>query len=326
MSIDTATEKSQLRTSFGLGSTDTVEFGALETSHLNFPNLTTSELNAVTDATEGDTYFDSDRGQFVRFTGAASYDVVTSRAVGASASLVEDPALTLDGSRLNESGLLIGSTNPSDIQGQLSVWSSKNPQSAPATNYVKFTSGVPAGWYDINNTGAGIVTAAVFTPGTLLQINTDPTENDVGFMFNKYITSDVTPVTMGSRSLKAGTTYSFEFSLNYLDLLGSNFQLGINFSGLYADSGFYEVKLSDTRNRTELSNFMLTSPDETFEFKVSSTSFAGVDGPNFGAWLVRGQITPTADGDLTITGGQATSSVDHLFYSFPSFLITSLSD
>ena len=314
------------RTNLELGATNTVEFGALETSQFNFPNLTTAELNAVTDAVAGDAYFDSDRGQFVRFTGAASYDVVTSRVVDASASLSADPALTLDGSRLNESGLLIGSTNPSSLQGQLSVWSSKNPQDAPAVNYVKFTSGVPVGWYDINNTGAGIVTAPVFTPGTLLQINTDPTENDVAFVFNKYITSDVTPVTMGSRPLKAGTTYSFEFSLDYLDLLGSNFQLGINFSGIYEDSGFYQITLSDTRNRTGLSDFKITSPDEDFEFKVSSGSFAGVAGPNFGSWLIKGQITPTSDGDITINGGQVTSSVDHLFYSFPSFLVTSLSD
>ena len=69
MSIDTATEKAQLRTSFGLGSTDTVEFGGLIP-----PSGTTAEINSITTATIGQVIIDTDRSLSVRFTGASTYE------------------------------------------------------------------------------------------------------------------------------------------------------------------------------------------------------------------------------------------------------------
>jgi hypothetical protein len=50
----------------------------LEIGRLNFPDLTSSELDSVTDAETGDTYFDTDRNQLVRFTGPSSYVPITS--------------------------------------------------------------------------------------------------------------------------------------------------------------------------------------------------------------------------------------------------------
>jgi len=69
MSIDTVTEKSQLRTSFGLGSTDTVEFGGLIP-----PSGTTAEIDLITTATIGQVIIDTDRSVSVRFTGASTYE------------------------------------------------------------------------------------------------------------------------------------------------------------------------------------------------------------------------------------------------------------
>ena len=69
MSIDTATEKAQLRTSFGLGSTDTVEFGGLIP-----PSGTTAEIDLITTATIGQVIIDTDRSLSVRFTGASTYE------------------------------------------------------------------------------------------------------------------------------------------------------------------------------------------------------------------------------------------------------------
>ena len=69
MSIDTVTEKAQLRTSFGLGSTDTVEFGAIVP-----PSGTTAEIDLITTATIGQVIIDTDRSLSVRFTGASTYE------------------------------------------------------------------------------------------------------------------------------------------------------------------------------------------------------------------------------------------------------------
>ena len=59
------------RTNLGLGSTDTVEFGGFIQ-----PAGTTAELDAITNATIGQVVIDTDRNRSVRFTGAATYDVV----------------------------------------------------------------------------------------------------------------------------------------------------------------------------------------------------------------------------------------------------------
>ena len=67
----TPTEQTQLRTSFGLGTTDTVEFGGFVP-----PSGTTAEIDAVTTATVGQVMVDTDRNRSVRFTGAATYNVI----------------------------------------------------------------------------------------------------------------------------------------------------------------------------------------------------------------------------------------------------------
>ena len=67
----TPTEQTQLRTSFGLGAADTVEFGGFVP-----PSGTTAEIDAVTTATVGQVMVDTDRNRSVRFTGAATYDVI----------------------------------------------------------------------------------------------------------------------------------------------------------------------------------------------------------------------------------------------------------
>ena len=67
----TPTEQTQLRTSFGLGAADTVEFGGFVP-----PSGTTAEIDTVTTATVGQVMVDTDRNRSVRFTGAATYDVI----------------------------------------------------------------------------------------------------------------------------------------------------------------------------------------------------------------------------------------------------------
>jgi hypothetical protein len=67
----TPTEQTQLRTSFGLGAADTVEFGGFVP-----PSGTTAEIDAVTTATVGQVMVDTDRNVQVRFTAAAVYEII----------------------------------------------------------------------------------------------------------------------------------------------------------------------------------------------------------------------------------------------------------
>jgi hypothetical protein len=59
------------RTNLELGAADTVEFGGFVP-----PSGTTAEIDAVTTATIGQVMIDTDRNRSVRFTGAATYDVI----------------------------------------------------------------------------------------------------------------------------------------------------------------------------------------------------------------------------------------------------------
>lgn len=66
-----STDKASIRANAGLGASDTVEFGGVV-----LPAGTTAEINAVTDATVGQLMVDTDKGSLVRFTGAATYDLL----------------------------------------------------------------------------------------------------------------------------------------------------------------------------------------------------------------------------------------------------------
>jgi hypothetical protein len=70
-STPTDAQKTQLRSSIGLGSNDTVEFGALVP-----PAGTTAEIDAITSATVGQVMIDTERNRYVRFNSATTYDVV----------------------------------------------------------------------------------------------------------------------------------------------------------------------------------------------------------------------------------------------------------
>lgn len=69
----TPTEQTQLRTSFGLGAADTVEFGGLVP-----PSGTTAEIDAVTTATVGQVMINSDTNNIVRFVTPSTYQTLTS--------------------------------------------------------------------------------------------------------------------------------------------------------------------------------------------------------------------------------------------------------
>lgn len=112
----TPTEQTQLRTSFGLGAADTVEFGGLVP-----PAGTTAEIDAVTTAEIGQVMVDTDRKGQVRFTGASAYEDIgglNSSAVvqvNAGASAAENGAALVaaytKAKALTPNGLALSATN-----------------------------------------------------------------------------------------------------------------------------------------------------------------------------------------------------------------------
>jgi len=116
----TPTEQTQLRTSFGLGAADTVEFGGFVP-----PSGTTAEIDAVATATVGQVMVDTERKYQVRFTGASSYENIgglNSSAVvqvNAGASAAENGAALVaaytKAKALTPNGLALSSTNRSTL-------------------------------------------------------------------------------------------------------------------------------------------------------------------------------------------------------------------
>lgn len=308
------------RTSLELGATDTVEFGAFIP-----PAGTTAEIDAVTTATVGQVMFDTDRGQSVRFTGAASYDVITSRVFTPTLYTTQGAALSLPASRLFESGFFADSPTITSAVDLLYVYSGKNPDDATSTAYLYHNGEqTTAGWYNNDDLGGGVITSDVFTPDTLIQFRL--TSGRIPFIFGNYIINTTTPVTLSSESLQAGSTYRFDFDVNYLDLLGSNAPITVDYSGTLEAGGFLSFKNDNTESNVTLLDLTINSPENTTKVAMSSGAFSGVSGSNSGSWTVSGIITPSTDGALTVKVNQATASVDPLYYSTPTMTVTLLTD
>ena len=315
----TPTEQTQLRTSFGLGAADTVEFGGFVP-----PSGTTAEIDLVADAVVGQVMINSDSGQLVRFTGPATYEVITSSSYVPVIDTTPDAALTLSATRLFESGVFAGSPDPFSPTDHLITYTNKDPLNPTGpVDYIYYDGslGGIAEWYNVLNIGTS-VTAPVFTADTLMRLTLS--SDKVPFVFNTYIINTETPDELASVTLKAGSTYEFKFKINFLDLLGSNFEIAVEYSGLFGDGGSLSFINKDTRNKNTLYDFSINNPSESTSLLMSAGGFTGVSGSNFGSWTVSGILKPSSDGTLTINGSQSSASVEPLFLSAPSMTVTLL--
>lgn len=84
-STPTDAQKTQLRSSIGLGGADTVEFGAIIP-----PAGTADEINAITGAEVGSVVIDTESGQSVRFTSSSAYSPLGAAVL--SSTYYVDPA------------------------------------------------------------------------------------------------------------------------------------------------------------------------------------------------------------------------------------------
>lgn len=306
------------RTNLELGDADTVEFGALETSQFNFPDLTTSELNAVTDAVAGDTYFDSDRGQFVRFTGAASYDVVTSWVEDIPDTSTISDAITLDESRLFQSGAIgdEGGGSPSVPDNRFEIYPAGINVAPQGYFYFSGTSK----WYDFPTVGGDQTGLDVFTPGKMMRIVT--LSGNTFFDVRRVIISDVTDHTLVTKPLKAGATYIIEARLNISDMDVGNLRIDSIFTGSYADSSAEITMRNTTSGVSELDVVLPTVAESELLIFGGSGFPLATTSPYFGFYTMRFVITPSSDGVFTLSAKQITSSIEPLFIGKGKYTVT----
>ena len=314
-----AGEQAQIRAAIGLGSSDTVEFGAFVP-----PSGTTAEIDAVSDAVEGQLVFDTDNKQMVRFTGSATYERISTRTLIYPDLTSEAAALTLAGSRLFESGLFAASPDVLSPQDVLVIYNSKDPGTAAGSTYF-YHSGeqVAAGWY-LNGAFSSTITTDIFTPDTLLRITDATDSSKTPLTFHNYISSS-SFVDLASLPLKADINYSLSFALNFLDLLGGNFKIKLNYSGDLGDGSSYQITSNDLKSKTQILNYQIVNPDNLTTIALTSSSFFGVDNANFGSMGIEALLSPTTSGTLTISIAQVVTDSDMLYYDKASIKLTALS-
>ena len=314
-STPTDEQKTQLRSSIGLGSTDTVEFGELAASQLNFPNLTTSELNAVTDAAEGDTYFDSDRGQFIRFTGPSSYDVISTRMGIEDSLLPASSAISLPASRFLESGFITTSPDIFNTTSRITVFTDAEFSVSTANEYAYHDGQgfvISAGWFDVNNPFGGAVSSNVIEAGKAYRLETNDagTINRTAFSFNTIVSSDITDNQLVSKALQGGSSYKIEVVAPICDLKEGNVRFDVGYDGVYTDATV-QMKCDDLiEKQTLLQLRYKLSENDLFYF--NNTSKLAVNSPKIGIYTFTLIINPSSDGVFTMSARQATSDVDPL--------------
>lgn len=325
-STPTDEQKTQLRSSIGLGSNDVVEFGELATSQLNFPNLTTSEINAVTDATEGDTYFDSDRGQFIRFTGPASYDVVSTRQYTQDSSLTTSAPISLAAARFFESGLVSVSPDVFTAEATLRVFANDafGDGTADAYIYHDGSSGfVGQGWVDVNNPFGGNVTGDVVVSGKPYSLFIRSSGSKTAFSFNTIVASDTTNQSLTNVPLQGGSSYEIKVTAPISDLAEGNLRFDFGYTGVYTDATIEVICDDILQNQRSLQLKGKLVENDVMSF-ASGTKLA-TPSPKIGIYTFNMIIKPSSDGVFTLSARQTVSNADPLLIDTVQTSVSALS-
>ena len=295
----------------------------MTTSQFNFPNLTTSELDAVTDATEGDTYFDADRGQFVRFTGPSSYDVISSISSVSEDSLTASSGITLPASRFFESGLVADDDDPFAPQNIVRIYDNDQLGNAslPSGYFYYSGSAAPVGWYDPDNLGAGLVTGPVVAQNKIYRIRSNGSQ--YSFSFKKIAVSSTTLNELLSIPLSGGSKYKIEINVFIGDLAEGNLIMNLGYTGLYNDSTI-QLKCNDLKNKNQILSLKgsLTENDNIY---FASNTIVGVDSPLLGSYSITMILEPSSSGTFNMSVRQETSDVNPLLIGDTEAMITKLS-
>ena len=318
----TPTEQTQLRTSFGLGAADTVEFGGFVP-----PSGTTAEIDAVADAVVGQLMINSDSGQLIRFTGPATYEVITSAKSHKLDSVAADGTVTLLNSGFVESGLITPSPDvftPVNVVQVFANGTSLDGQNGTFTPYLYHDGAQgPAGWYDAGNPAAGLQDAVVIPADSLLFFTsaTGGTKTPMRTHF-EVVSEATTPTVILSEALQAGVTYEISVKLGIGDMLNGNVSMIASYSGLFADS--YAVFTADDLDTgARLGTFegeLLASN----LLSLSANGSYGFDSPNIGYYTLTSTVTPSTDGTFSFDIKQAVSSARPLYVGKAEITVAAL--
>ena len=310
------------RTNLELGAADTVEFGGFVP-----PSGTTSEIDAVANAVVGQVMINSDSGQFVRFTGAATYEIITSAKSHKLDSVTASGTVTLLNSGFVESGLIAPSPDvfaPVNVVQVFANGTSLDGQNGTLTTYFYHDgSQGPAGWYDNGDPSAGLQDAVVIPADSLLFFTsaTGGTKTPMRTHF-EVVSEAATPTVILSEALEAGVTYEIGVKLGVGDMLNGNVVINVGYSGLFADS--YAVLTADGLDTgARLGTFegeLLASNS----INLSATGPYGFDSPNIGYYTLTSTVTPSTSGTFTFDIKQASSSARPLYVGKAETTISTL--
>ena len=318
----TPTEQTQLRTSFGLGAADTVEFGGFVP-----PSGTTAEIDAITNALVGQVMINSDSGQLVRFTGAATYELITSAKSHKLDSVAASGTVTLLNSGFIESGLITPSPDvfaPVNVVQVFANGTSLDGQNGTFISYIYHDGAQgPAGWYDTSDLGGSLKDAVVIPADSLLFFTsaTGGTKTPMRTHF-EIVSEATTPTVILSETLQAGVTYEIGVKLGVGDMLNGNVSINVGYSGLFADS-YAVFTADDLDNGVRLGTFegeLLASNNIT----LSASGSYGFDSPNIGYYTITSTVTPSTSGTFTFDIKQAISSVRPLYVGKAEITVAAL--
>jgi hypothetical protein len=318
----TPTEQTQLRTSLGLGAADTVEFGGFVP-----PAGTTTEIDAVATATIGQVMMNSDSGQFVKFTGAATYEIITSAKSHKLDSVAASGTVTLLNSGFVESGLITPSPDvfaPVNLVQVITNGTSLDGQNGTNDLYLYHDGAQgPAGWYDNSDLGGSLKDAVVIPADSLLFFTsaTGGTKTPMRTHF-EIVSEATTPTVILSEALQAGVTYEIAIKFGICDTLNGNVSANVSYSGLFSDS-YAVLTADDLENGARLGTFegeLLASNI----INLSAGGSYGFDSPNIGYYTLTSTVTPSTSGTFTFDIKQATSSARPLYVGKAEITVTAL--
>jgi len=317
----TPTEQTQLRTSFGLGAADTVEFGGFVP-----PSGTTAEIDAVADAVVGQVIINSDSGQLVRFTGPATYEVITSAKSHKLDSVAASGTVTLLNSGFVESGLITPSPNvflPINTVQISDGGTSLDGQNGTKTSYLYHdgTQFPTAGWYNAGT--AGLADSTVIPADSLLSFTsaTGGTRTPMRTHF-EVVSEATTPTVILSETLQAGVTYEIGVKLGVGDMLNGNIGINVSYSGLFADSyAVFTADDLDTGARLGTFEGELLAINEV---SLSAAGPYGFDSPNIGYYTLTSTVTPSTSGTFTFDIKQLASSARPLYVGKAEITVAAL--
>lgn len=226
-----STDKASIRANAGLGASDTVEFGGVV-----LPAGTTAEIDAVSDATVGQLMVDTDKGSLVRFTGAATYDLLGADPTAGNYYQQSPDTGSVDFVTLPQSWSTGGITSNQ-------VLATANPIRATKTGkyLVTMRGSLSAGAGGLTNTQ---IRASLSGSSQILERRFTMTKVGVGAAFIASSLDTTKPSTYTFdfnestfSSLTGSGTYSYEISLVVENLADTNMDVTYDYTGttLYLD-------------------------------------------------------------------------------------------